>query len=138
MKEKLEKFLKKLPFYKWFLYTLPKLRYVKWFRRLKIDEHAILLESQHGTEISGNIFYLVQELATNPLYKDYKVYLSCRVGTKPKFEAILEKYNIKGVIPVVLSTKEYMKVLASAKYLFNDSLVPDPPAKTIPFIYISS
>ena len=121
MKEKFEKFLKKLPFYKWFLYTLPKLRYVKWYRRLKIDDHAILLESQHGTEISGNIFYLMKELATNPLYKDYKIYLSCRVGTKPKFEAILEKYNIKGVIPVVLSTTGYMKALASAKYLFNDN-----------------
>ena len=121
MFSKLEALLKKTPIYTWLLYTIPKMRYVKWFKKLKIDDHAILLESQHGTEISGNIFYLIKELATNPLYKDYKIYLSCRVATKPKFEEVLAKYNIQGVIPVVLSTKEYMKVLASAKYLFNDN-----------------
>ena len=41
----LERF-NKYPFYKWYLYTLPKLRYLKWYRKLKIDEKAILLESQ--------------------------------------------------------------------------------------------
>ncbi len=116
----LERF-NKYPFYKWYLYTLPKLRYLKWYRKLKIDEKAILLESQHGTEISGNIFYLLKELAANPLYKDYKIYLSCRPGTKEKFENMMEKYGINGVTTLILSTTEYMQVLASAKYLFNDN-----------------
>ncbi len=121
MLDKLKKLLKKTTFYSWFTFTLPKLRYVKWYRKLKIDEHAILLESQHGTEISGNIFYLIKELATNKDYKDFKIYLSCRVGNKKRFIQTLEKYNIKNVVPVILSTKSYMKVLASAKYLFNDN-----------------
>ncbi len=121
MLKNLKKALKKTAFYTWFTYTLPKLRYVKWYRKLKIDDHAILLESQHGTEISGNVFYLVKELATNPDYKDYKIYLSCRAGNKKRFMATLEKYKIKNVVPVILSTKRYMMVMASAKYLFNDN-----------------
>ncbi len=121
MFENLTKTLKKYPFYKWYMYTLPKLRYAKWYKRLKLDDHAILLESQHGTEISGNIFYLIKELATNKDYADFKIYLSCRAGTKKKFEAILKHYKIKNVIPVIVSTKAYMKALASAKYLFNDN-----------------
>ncbi len=120
MAKVLERF-KKYPFYKWYLFTLPKHRYLKWYKKLKIDEYAILLESQHGTELSGNMFYLIKELATNPEYKDYKIYLSCRMGNINKFETMFKKYNIKGVIPVVLSSEEYMKVLASAKYLFNDN-----------------
>ena len=121
MKDKLIKFFKRSSIFKWFKFTLPKLRYTHYFKKLKIDEKAILLESQHGTEFSGNMFYLIKELATNEEYKSYKVYVSCRVGNKAKVEGIFEKYGIEGVTPVVLSTFKYMKLLASAKYLFNDN-----------------
>ena len=121
MKNKLIKFFKRSSIFKWFKFTLPKLRYTHYFKKLKIDEKAILLESQHGTEFSGNMFYLIKELATNEEYKSYKVYVSCRVGNKAKVEKIFEKYGIEGVTPVVLSTFKYMKLLASAKYLFNDN-----------------
>ncbi len=121
MLSKLRKSFRKTSFFSWYSYTLPKLRYTKWFRKLKIDEKAILLESQHGTELSGNIFYLIKELRTNPKYKSYKVYLSCRGGNKAKFEAMLKKYNIKDVNFTIVSTEKYMKLLASAKYLFNDN-----------------
>ena len=121
MKNKLIKFFKRSSIFKWFKFTLPKLRYTHYFKKLKIDEKAILLESQHGTEFSGNMFYLIKELATNEEYKSYKVYVSCRVGNKAKVERIFEKYGIENVTPVVLSTFKYMKLLASAKYLFNDN-----------------
>ncbi len=121
MKDKLIKFFKRSSIFKWFKFTLPKLRYTHYFKKLKIDEKAILLESQHGTEFSGNMFYLIKELATNEEYKSYKVYVSCRVGNKAKVEGIFEKYGIENVTPVVLSTFKYMKLLASAKYLFNDN-----------------
>ncbi len=121
MKKKLLKWFKRSSIYKWFMFTLPKLRYTHYFKKLKIDDKAILLESQHGTEISGNMFYLIKELAANEDYKSYKVYVSCRVGNKVKVQNILAKYGIEGVTPVVLSTFKYMKLLASAKYLFNDN-----------------
>ena len=118
---KLIKLFKKSSFLKWLKFTLPKLRYTHYFKTLKIDEKAILLESQHGTEISGNVFYLIKELVNNKDYDSYKIYVSCRVGTKVKFEEMLEKYGIDRVELLVLSTFKYMKVLASAKYLFNDN-----------------
>lgn len=119
-----EKFIKKFSRTRrgrWFAYTLPKLRYTRYYKKLKIDENAILLESQHGTEISGNMFYLVKELTTNKEYASYDVYVSCSAGCKAKIEEILDANNIKGVTTVVLSTTKYMKLLASAKYLFNDN-----------------
>ncbi len=121
MLEKLTKKYKKTDFYTWYQYTWPKLRYTHYYKTLEIDEKAILLESQHGTEFSGNMFYLIKELATNEEYKSYKIYISCRPGNKAKIESTFEKYGIKGVTPVILSTSLYMKLLASAKYLFNDN-----------------
>lgn len=112
---------KKTTWYKWLLYTLPKHRYTKWFRKLPIDNKAILLEAQHGTEINGNMFYLIKELRTNPDYASYKVYMCCRPGNRKRFENTFAEYGIEGVNLVVLSSKEYMRVLASAKYLFNDN-----------------
>ena len=112
---------KKKPIYKDYKYKWPKAKYLKWYRRLPLDEKAILLESQHGSEISGNMFYLVKELASNPAYADYKIYMTCRGGNVAKFEQVFEKYGIKGVNLVVLYTKEYLKAVASVKYLFNDN-----------------
>lgn len=119
--EKLIKKFKRTSIYKWLRFKLPKLRYTHYFKKLKIDDKAILLESQHGTEINGNMFYLLKHLAFDEEYKSYKVYITCRVGTKAKFETVLEKYGITNVTPVMLSTTKYMKLLASAKYLFNDN-----------------
>ena len=111
---------------KWFKYRLPRTRYLHYFNTLPLDEKAILLESQHGTEINGNMFYLLKELAFNPKYSDFKIYITCREANIRKFNAVLENYGInneqyKRVTPVILYTKPYMKVIASAKYLFNDN-----------------
>lgn len=121
MIKKLIKFFKRTSFYKFWLYTWPKRQYTKWFRKLPINEKAILLEAQHGTEINGNMFYLAKELATNEAYSSYTVYMTCRPGNKKKFEETFEAYGIEGINLLILSTKAYMKVLASAKYLFNDN-----------------
>ena len=121
MNENFMKNFRKKPIYKWFVYKLPKMRYTRYLKKLSIDEKAILLESQHGKEINGNIFYLLKELASSENYKGYKIYLSCRQGNKKKFEKVLSKYGIKGVNLVIVSTFKYVKLLASAKYLFNDN-----------------
>lgn len=121
MIKKLINFLKKTSFYKFWLYTWPKRQYTKWFKKLPIDDKAILLEAQHGTEINGNMFYLIKELRSNKAYESFKVYMTCRPGNKKKFEETFEAYGIEGVNLLILSTKAYMKTLASAKYLFNDN-----------------
>ncbi len=119
MLDKLKILLKPTPLYK--IFTLPKMNYVRRFKKLKIDENAILLESQHGKEVSGNIFYLLKELRTNPEYAHYTVYLTCQVDAKEKIKGILDNYNIKNVNLLVFYTKAHIKAMATAKYLFNDN-----------------
>ena len=95
--------------------------YLKFYEELPIDEKAILLESEHGKKMDGNIFYLVRYLATSEKYKDYTVYLSSMGRNLRKFNAFLEAHGIEGVKTVMLASEEYLKLLASAKYLINDT-----------------
>lgn len=102
-------------------YWRAKCKYIKYFDKLAIDEKAILIESQHGDEFNGNVFYIVKYLRSSEKYKDFKVYLSCKLNKVDIFEQKLKTYGIENVIIVILSSKEYFKVLASAKYLINDN-----------------
>ena len=102
-------------------YWRAKCKYIKYFDKLPIYEKAIFIESQHGDEFNGNVFYIVKYLRSNEKYNDFKVYLSCRLSKVEVFKQKLEAYGIKNVDIVVLSSKEYFKTIASAKFLINDN-----------------
>ena len=95
--------------------------YIKWIKKLPINSLSILLESQQGNEISGNIFYLLRELSINDEYKKYTIYITCKKTSKKKIESILENYAIENYKLLYCNSFAYLKVLASAKYLFNDN-----------------
>ena len=103
------------------IYLKVRYDYPKYLERLPIDEKAVLIESQHGSELNGNIFYIIRYMASSPEYRDFKIYLSCTAGKKETMEACLKAHSIKGVKTVVLSSDEYFRLLASAKYLINDN-----------------
>ncbi len=121
MKEKIKAWYKKTRFYAWRKYTLPKIKYIKYIKKLPIDNKAILLESQHGAEMMGNIFHLLRALTVGSKYESYKIYLCCRGSKMNRFSYILKNNGMEKVQLVELSTDEYMRVLASAKYLINDN-----------------
>ena len=87
-----------------------------------IDEKAILLESQQGGALGGNIFALLKELCENEAYKEYRLYLSCTEVALKERKNFLERYGLQHRVTVVsLGRNEYFKVLATAKYLINDN-----------------
>ena len=106
---------------KWILGILPCATYIKSLKKLPIDDKAILLESQHGGEISGNIFYTLKELSSDKDFASYTLYLSCKPGCKDKIKNILDTYGIKNVRLVTVFSLKYMRIVATAKYLFNDN-----------------
>lgn len=106
-------------------YYLARMKYPKYYRNLPIDEKMILLESQHGRELNGNIFYVLKELAENPQYKQFNLYFTVIASKFNQFRSRLDEMGLNHVKLVILSTQEYFKVLATAKYLFNDtSFIP--------------
>ena len=96
-------------------------KYIEFYERCAIDEHLILLESQQANEMSGNIFYLLRYLCGSEKYQHYRIYLSCRAGKRQKFRKMLDDYGMERVALTDLSSEEYFRLMASAKYLFNDN-----------------
>ncbi len=106
---------------KWALTLLPCAMYSRCLKKSPVDNKTILLEAQHGGEISGNIFYILKELTSNKEFDSYKIFLSCKAGSKDKIKNILDTYGIKNVRFVTVFSLKYMKIVATAKYLFNDN-----------------
>ncbi len=106
---------------KWALSIIPCAKYSRCIKKMPVDDKAILLEAQHGGEISGNIFYILKELSTNAEYVSYKLYVSCKTNSKKKIKNILDTYGIKNYQFVSVYSFKYMKIVATAKYLFNDN-----------------
>ncbi len=106
---------------RWLSAIWPKAIYIKHYKKSPLDNKKILLEAQHGGEISGNIFYILKELCSNPEYNSYKIYVSYKAESKQKIENILNNYGIKNIKLVRVYSNEYMKTVATAKYLFNDN-----------------
>lgn len=98
-----------------------KARYADYYDKLAIDERCILIESQHGQEMNGNVFYILKYLSQSEKYKDFKIYLCARGGRVKEFEKVLAFYGLTNIRITVLSSDEYFQILASAKYLINDN-----------------
>lgn len=94
-----------------------------WFREnCPLDEKAILLESQHGGVVGGNIFAIMKELANSPEYAEYTIYLACFESRLEGRYQLLRHHGLLDRVKVVSTAREeYFKILATAKYLINDN-----------------
>ena len=90
----------------------------------KINKNAIFIDSQHGNDINGNMFYLIKDLNENSKYNNYKVYVACEKNRITEFKNKFETYNIKNYCLVIPKTFKYFKMLATSKYLFTDTSLP--------------
>lgn len=98
--------------------------YVKYCKK-KIDDKSIFIFPQQGSNINGNMFYIVKELVNNPKYSDYSIYIGYNVECKRKFKNLLESYQLfKRVKLVKNKTVKFAKRLATVKYLFTDTSFP--------------
>lgn len=119
-------------------YWVAKNKYITYYDRLPIDEKVILLESQSATKISGNLFYILKYLLTDEKYAGYTVYLSSWGRYVNSITAILEHYGFENVNIVVYASDDYMRLLASAKYLINDATFPNYWIKKEGQVYINT
>ncbi len=96
-----------------------RINYYRYYKKLKIDDNAILLESQHGDNLNGNIFYLLKELNKNNY--GLKIYVVAKKNRIDNFNSLLSSYNINSFEIVKMFSKKYFRLCASAKYLINDT-----------------
>lgn len=99
---------------------LNSLSYVKFYEKLQVEENIIFLEAQNGRNAGGNIFYIAKELNDNDKYRKFKIYISINSKIYNKTKEGYKKKGITNVIFVKEKSKQYYKLLATAKYLITD------------------
>ncbi|EJE33402.1 hypothetical protein HMPREF9972_03945, partial [Staphylococcus epidermidis NIH04008] len=85
----------------------------------KVESREILFEAYHGINFTGNAYALFKYIVENSL--NYKCYLVIRNIDDPMIKWINTKYPEKNIEIVKYQSKKYLKVLATAKYLVNDT-----------------
>lgn len=101
--------------------ALKRKRYVAYTETLPVDSKVVLLESQHGRALAGNIYAVAVELCTNKAYADLTVYVGAAKRNIEKFECILKEAGCTNAKVLCKGSYRYYKVLATAGYLVNDN-----------------
>lgn len=101
--------------------SFKKMKYRTYLEKLPINDKCILLESQHGRTFNGNMYYILKELLSNSLYSDYQIYFSVKESNKSNVINALEKHGLNFVNTITIGSDDYYKILATSKYLFNDT-----------------
>ena len=99
-------------------------KYIEYYKKLQILNDTVVLDSQHGKNINGNIYYILKELATSDKYKEYKLYLPCDKKNIKKIRDFFKNKNIENVNIIKNNSRKYYKLLVQAKYLITDTSFP--------------
>lgn len=102
----------------------PMVRYRQLWRELPLDDNCVLIESQQGRTPNGNMFYIAEELRRNPAYANLEVWFVVKDSSLDSAKILFEAHGIEGVNFVEINSDEYVKLLASAKYLVTDTTFP--------------
>ena len=112
-----------------------------WYKRYyrdPLDEKAVLLEAGQGKNIHGNMFGLLRELMTDPEWKDLTIYWIIVPDTAEAMKKKLAFYGYEGVRLVLRDTKEYVRILSTAKYLITDNSFPAKFVKKEGQVYLNT
>lgn len=135
-KKKKQLIMKKLKFLK--LFNLPATyEYTKYYESCPVEDKTILFESKHGEDMAGNIFNMMLE-TKRPEYRDFKVYFVLTKAKREFYENQMKRYGIDHVTILELRTKEYLKALATAKYLVTDTSFPTYFIKRPEQVYLNT
>lgn len=100
---------------------LQRKRYLAYREKFPVDGKTVLLESQHGRSLDGNVYAVLEELCKNEAYGDLTLYVSATSENCNKFCRLLREKGMARVKVVCHGTYAYFKVLATAGYLVNDN-----------------
>lgn len=96
------------------------MRYTEYYELMDIDERAVLYESSLGKAISCNPHAIFKQLFNGDRFQDY-----FHIWVIDSSEKVPDEYkNLKNVIFIEKHSDHYLRYLASAKYLINNSTFP--------------
>lgn len=112
-------------------------RYTLYYEKCKVNPKDIFLESKHGEDIAGNIFQMLLAFGDEK-YQDYHIMLTLKESLMDSYGSLLARYGIDYVDLIPTDSKEYFKVLATAKYLVTDTSFPTYYIKKADQVYLNT
>lgn len=112
--------------------------YTKFYETLPVEENTVLVQAYGGDGINGNIYYILRELCTNPDYRNLSIYVTSRAASDESIKTILARHGWNSVKTVLFNSPEYCRLLASAKYLINNSTFPTYLIKKEGQVYLNT
>lgn len=120
------------------LVRLPKdVRYTLYYEKLKVNPKDVLFESKHGEDVAGNIFQMLLAMGEDQ-YRDFHIMLTLKESLVEQYTTLLNHYGIDYVDIIVTDSKEYLKVLATTKFLITDTSFPTFFIKKPDQIYLNT
>ena len=102
----------------------PAQRYFSYTRKLPLDDTAILIDAFGGMSFDGSSFYIARELIEDSSFRQFKVYVAVNdasvENTKRKFPSEI----LSSVEFVTYGSDAHLKLLACARYLVTNALLP--------------
>ncbi|MEF2968145.1 glycosyltransferase [Paenibacillus sp. M1] len=112
-----------------------RLKYAYYRDRKKINEKTILYEAYHGRSMTCNPYAIFKQLLEKFEFSDFKHIWVLNDLNDPN----VSKYsNNKNIEFVALNSREYLKYLATAKYLINNTTFPSYFNKRLEQVYINT
>lgn len=86
-----------------------------------IDSCLALFETFNGKSFGGNPFYILKAMCEDSGYDSIKKVVAVNMNALEKTRVLIEAHGFRGVSIVTIHSKEYARVLVTAKYLCNNS-----------------
>ncbi|MPW26161.1 glycosyltransferase [Alkalibaculum sp. M08DMB] len=90
----------------------------------QVNEYNIFIDSQHGKDLNGNMFYIIKELLLNKSFEMYKIHIAVDESLIGEFQSKLTFYKLSNYELVVVDSDEFLVALTTAKYIFSDTSLP--------------
>ncbi len=92
--------------------------------RKPLLEDTILLEAAQGKNTNGNMFALLAEIENDPKWESLQPCFVVSESTSGNAREKFERYGFGRTKLVTIHSREYLSLLATAKYLFTDNSFP--------------
>ncbi|CAG7914655.1 CDP-glycerol glycerophosphotransferase family protein [Mammaliicoccus sciuri] len=93
--------------------------YLNKIRTTRVRKDSILFESYHGVNFTGNAYAIFRKMVD--LYPKMKFNIAIKELDDPMIKWIKSTYKNANINVVQYDTRDYLKLLATCKYLVNDT-----------------
>ncbi|MBR0398817.1 MAG: CDP-glycerol glycerophosphotransferase family protein [Eubacterium sp.] len=108
--------------------TLKKLKgkrylYARYYKKSKVVKNRILFESFHGQSISDSSYFMLLALMQREECSQYEIFYASSKSKLAEHEQFVAEHHLPVKLVTIESIK-YLKILATAEYLFNNNSFP--------------